>query len=407
MPTRRGALSVETVNNTLYAIGGSNWVCGAYRTVEAYDTVSNTWTTKAQKPTPIWGHISGVIKGTIYVTGGTNSCSTPVAPVSALEAYNPATDTWTSKAPIPSARLAAMGGVINGILYVAGGADPSGASAALLAYDPANDSWTNKAPMPMAKYAAASAVVNGKLYVFGGIDGSGYATSVYAYNPVNDSWTTHAAVPTPTSSGAAGTIAGMVYVFGGDRSVANIYDPVTDSWNSAPPMPTVRNSFGVGVVNGVLYAVGGADANYAVYNTAESFTPASTCSQDPQLQTLLEQISTLTTQNIALSNQLALSEAVNSTLTAQNTALSNQLAQIQAVNSTLTTQNMSLSNQIAPSQTIMTTLSSGLGTIANNPGFQIPGTTLTQQIQALSTAIGQLNYGQQKALYINLGGVKK
>ena len=43
----------------------------------------------------------------------------------------------------------------------------------------------------------------------------------------------------------------------------------------------------------------------------------------------------------------------------------------------------------------------------NDPAFQLPGDTTQAQIQNLVTAIGQLNHGQQQALYKNLGGKKK
>lgn len=41
-----------------------------------------------------------------------------------------------------------------------------------------------------------------------------------------------------------------------------------------------------------------------------------------------------------------------------------------------------------------------------NPMFTIPGTTADQKAQSLANAIGQLNHGQQQALYKNLGGKK-
>ncbi len=264
------------VNNSLYAIGGSNWVCGAYGNVEAYDPVSNSWTTKAQMPTPRWNHVSGTINGTIYVAGGTNTCSTPPAPISTFEAYNPATDTWTSKAPMPAAMSGAASGVVNGILYVAGGWGSSGPSATLLAYNPSTDTWTTKAPMPSVRYGAAAGVINGILYVAGGTTGSGTIANAYAYNPLTDSWTIKAAMPTPTVYAAAGTVDGKLYVLGGaanptSLTTVQVYDPATDSWTTAPSMSTGRDSLGVGVVNRTLYAVGGHLANSTVLNTLEAF----------------------------------------------------------------------------------------------------------------------------------------
>ena len=40
-----------------------------------------------------------------------------------VEAYDPATDTWTSQAPLPTARKDFAAGVVDGILYAVGGVD--------------------------------------------------------------------------------------------------------------------------------------------------------------------------------------------------------------------------------------------------------------------------------------------
>jgi hypothetical protein len=56
----------------------------------------------------------------LYAVGGSNGSST----LSLVEAYDPATNTWTSQTPMPTARFFLGGGVVNGILYAVGG-DPT------------------------------------------------------------------------------------------------------------------------------------------------------------------------------------------------------------------------------------------------------------------------------------------
>ena len=89
---------------------------------------------------------------------------------------------WTTDAAMPTPRGQAVAGVIDGILYVAGGYVPfTGAVATLEAYDPVANTWTVKAPMPAARYGAVAGVVNGILYVAGGMVGD--STTVAAYDP--------------------------------------------------------------------------------------------------------------------------------------------------------------------------------------------------------------------------------
>jgi hypothetical protein len=54
----------------------------------------------------------------------------------------------------------------------------------LLVYDPATDKWTTKTPMPTARIAAAGVGAGGKFYVLGGWNGSSVSqTKVEAYTP--------------------------------------------------------------------------------------------------------------------------------------------------------------------------------------------------------------------------------
>ena len=69
-----------------------------------YDPVSDTWTTKAQLPTARYLAASAVINGQLHVVG----CCCTAKPT--LEVYDPATDTWASKAPMPGARVGFSGG---------------------------------------------------------------------------------------------------------------------------------------------------------------------------------------------------------------------------------------------------------------------------------------------------------
>ena len=120
--------------------------------------------------------VAGVVNGILYVVGG----GPPV------EAYDPASDTWTMKTPIPTQGNTAVAGVLNDTLYLVGGY--VGATATVLttveAYDPVRNTWTTKARMPTPRYGAAGGVVNGILYVAGGLDSNGVAlTTVEGYRP--------------------------------------------------------------------------------------------------------------------------------------------------------------------------------------------------------------------------------
>jgi len=135
MPTPISHFTAAAIGGKLYVVGGAVRVDTTLMSTGillVYDPAMNTWdTSNAPMPTDRVTHAGGVINGILYVVGGNNSISGILATV---EAYDPVTDTWSTMDPMPTARWGIGAGVIDGKLYVAGGAgaDPSGPSGANL-----------------------------------------------------------------------------------------------------------------------------------------------------------------------------------------------------------------------------------------------------------------------------------
>lgn len=217
MPTPRGGHTVGVVNSTLYAVGGdSSPGKGPSGTVEAYDPIKNTWTVKAPMVTPRGGHAVGVINGILYAVGGSTT-----GPSGVVEAYDPTTNTWSARAPMPTSRVSPAVGVVNGILYAVGGVccSPGHGSHILNtveAYDPTTNTWTEKAPVPTPRGGLAVGVVNGILYAVGGaIEGKGAVKIVEAYDPARNMWTARTPMPTGRTFLAVGVVNGILYTVGG------------------------------------------------------------------------------------------------------------------------------------------------------------------------------------------------
>ncbi len=277
MPTARQVLGVGVVNGKLYAVGGTTSVTSSgsdFSVVEVYDPVTDTWSTKAPMPTPRHGLAVAVINGVLYAVGGYsfNTCN---CDLSTLEAYDPVSNTWSTKAPMPTAREGLVVGAINGVLYAVGGSLNGSNLSSVEAYNPVSNTWSTKAPMPTPTTGPAGDVVDGIFYVAGGANSSGSLSTLQAYDPATDSWLTKTSMPTPHYLLGAGVANEIFYALGGYQNIATVeaYDPRTDSWTGAPSMPTGRIP-GAGVVNGVLYAVGGYDYNAGTaLGTNEAFTP--------------------------------------------------------------------------------------------------------------------------------------
>jgi len=285
IPTARALLSTSAVDGKIYAIGGRQTYGGsASSAVEQYDPVTDTWTTKAPIPTARQWLSTSAVNGKIYAFGGTPR--TYDTAFSTVEEYDPATDTWTEKAPMPTARLTHSTSVVDGKIYAIGGfirATTGGAesrSSAVEAYDPATDTWTEKAPMPTARGFLATSVVNGKIYAIGGATAAGgtYLSTVEEYDPVTDTWTTKAPMPTRRGIASASAVNGIIYVIGGGSSgtvfsTVEAYDPATDTWTTKAPLPTRRSTvLAASTVNGIIYVIGGVSGG--VLSTVEAYDPA-------------------------------------------------------------------------------------------------------------------------------------
>jgi hypothetical protein len=161
MPTPRELLGTSVVNGLIYAVGGTT-NSSSVGTVEAYDPATDTWTTKASMPTARNGLSTSVVNGILYAVGGSG-----IAIFGTVEAYDPATDTWTTKASMPTARTGLGTSVVNGVIYAVGGYNGSFLGT-VEAYDPASNTWTTNTSMPTARYFLGTSVVNGVLYAVGG-----------------------------------------------------------------------------------------------------------------------------------------------------------------------------------------------------------------------------------------------
>ena len=86
MPTQRIGLGVTAIDGTLYAVGGDDGGSSRLSTLEGYDPVTDTWTTRASMPTARIYLGVAALNGVLYAVG---SHSLDDGYLSTLEAYHP------------------------------------------------------------------------------------------------------------------------------------------------------------------------------------------------------------------------------------------------------------------------------------------------------------------------------
>jgi N-acetylneuraminic acid mutarotase len=258
--------------------------------VQEYDPATDTWASKKPMPIPTHHAAIAEYQGKIYVMGGAiqRAASGPNQfPTNNAWEYDPTEDSWKALPPMPTSRMAAVAAEAGGKIYVIGGASvhPGHSIVSLSAdvphrsldtnemYDPATNQWETRSPMPTARNHAAAGVVGGKIYVIGGRLGAvslllGSNTDVVEhYDPVTDRWgTAGLRMPIARSGMGWATYQDRIYIAGGEILDAHMfaairaveaYDPATNQWALLPTMPTARHGVNVAVVKDRLYVIGG------------------------------------------------------------------------------------------------------------------------------------------------------
>src|SRR4029434_458238 len=140
MSVPRNHAFAGAVNGKIYVIGGRTghgFILTATNTdvVEEYNPVSDAWSVPRERmPTARSGGVSGTDGRRIYVAGGEVTTQQLVGAFRAIEAYDPLTNSWSTLPPMPMPRHGAAGAVIGNQLYLVSGMIQS--AGALVFLDP-------------------------------------------------------------------------------------------------------------------------------------------------------------------------------------------------------------------------------------------------------------------------------
>jgi hypothetical protein len=275
MPTARVWISAAVYAGKIYVFSGLSSTT-KLATVERYDPETNTWDSRAAMPTARYGSSAVTLNNKIYLIGGVNASNQIV---NLVDVYDPLADNWSTAAPMPTARcrLAAVAGP-DGKVYAIGGSttstlDMSGYTGLVERYDPATDSWSTVAPMNTPRVGLAAAVSGGKIYAFGGYGRPAgytarYLVTVEHYDPASNTWSSAASMRAARYGlAAASASTGLIYLIGGknDSSLPpsnnEEYFPSNNSSSYIAALPSGQRSelAAVSINNqgDVLYALGG------------------------------------------------------------------------------------------------------------------------------------------------------
>jgi N-acetylneuraminic acid mutarotase len=284
----RRQFGIAEINGVIYAVGGSNWKVNALnpqkvqlntlKSVEAYDTATKTWVSKAPLLNCRNAPFIGSWNGKLYVLGGFYQNY-----ITAIEEYDPGTNTWKNIGQAPVARSNGAACIIGDKLYCLGGGTYDSIKNSNIAvktiniFDLSTGEWTPGPPMHCARIDHQAVLSNGKIYLFGGTGGTSDSLDLSAtqilrtvevFDPALNRCDSIALLPTPCSNFASAGIGASVYLLGGLKTLIDESDflhsnidnfsvtsKATVSVGTMPdPIPRDLQSIAVG---GRIYCIGG------------------------------------------------------------------------------------------------------------------------------------------------------
>lgn len=230
------------------------------------------WTTLSQSAYEKLEAQSAKVNGRLYVFAGFLE---GLKITGITEEYNPITDSWTIKAPMP-VPVTHMGIVVNGedVWIIGGftGDHPGERTDIVQVYNTSTNTWRNESSIPIPTGSLAAAINDGKIHIFGGLEADRKTDIDNHYildlNNKTAGWVEAANMPEARNHLGGAAVLGLVYAVGGqnghdggaeDKNFMHAYDPSTDSWMKKADLPTVRSHFepGIFVYNNKIFIVGG------------------------------------------------------------------------------------------------------------------------------------------------------
>ncbi len=222
LPDAETHLGVANVGEDFVLVGGFAGNVLARKTsagVWRWNAADATWSAGPALPAARAAIAMALVGTTIHAAGGlaqdgnTDSGDHVVWDLAGAPA-------WTSAAPLPDPRNHGGGAASGGLFYAVSGRhgwdEVAGDDPALDAFDPASGTWSSRAPLPIERSeigAATAAMPDGRLLVVGGsVAGKRPSHDVLVYDPRSDVWSTLSPLPEPRKGVVAARVGSKLIV---------------------------------------------------------------------------------------------------------------------------------------------------------------------------------------------------
>ena len=244
-------------NGNLYVMGGFNAAGVSLNATYVFD--GSSWRAGPQLPLGLDHPSATTLDGQLYFGGG-HSNGRDSARLFRLDS-----DHWTELAPMHYARGGHSLIAAQGRLYAVGGNTARAEVGPVEAFDPATNSWTVVTSLPDPRNHLMGFVAGGQICVAGGR--SPTTARVDCFDVAKNAWSSLPSLPQVASGGGAATFNGddVVVLGGQDASETRIVNQLTrygagHAWSGGETMLDPRHGFELAIYEGRAWACGGGSA---------------------------------------------------------------------------------------------------------------------------------------------------
>ncbi|NWY00053.1 KLD8B protein, partial [Nothoprocta ornata] len=278
LPTPRAGAAALALGKQVLVVGGVDASQSPLASVEVYNVDEGKWEKKAALAQPSMGIAAVQRDGAVYALGGMGA---DTAPQALVRVYEPAKDHWQPLPSMPTPCYGASAFLHGTKIFVL--ASPPGAGGrqgklpvtALEAFDLETRSWTRYPGVPSRRAFAACAMADGVVFSLGGLQQPGphnfysrphFVNTVEMFDPAQGAWSKPSRAVRMREKRAdfvAGCLGGRVVAVGGlgnqssPLASAEGFSLARKKWEPLPPMPTGRCSCSSCAAPGLLFVIGG------------------------------------------------------------------------------------------------------------------------------------------------------
>ncbi|MCR8996760.1 galactose oxidase [Brevibacillus laterosporus] len=253
MPTGRSFSGSLVYNDKIYVYGGST-SSSETSAFEMYDPEKDQWVLLNSGSSR--GHIPLVeYEGKFYSFGGYSGYNGSTNIIDIVEEYDPSSNNWTRKAPMPTPRTNVGAIAMGDSIYTFGGQQKATnqQSDIVEMYNPHTNTWVSNNPLPFETSSVMPFIMNNKIYALLYKQNVNY---IYYYNHIEDTWSLIDELPSEVGVPQSALVyKGKIIL--PSKYALYYYDINSKKVTECPVAPLDRSAFLAQIVNDKLYAIGG------------------------------------------------------------------------------------------------------------------------------------------------------